>query len=195
MAATVPNGDAITCWGTIINAAWAFVDERAPDARRRVLARLSPETRTVAGGTILASSHYPLKAMVELLEAIDAELGDGNLLLAWEVGRFAAGYEVNLLHKVFLAIGKLEFWFNMAGTMWRTYYSAGHFSADHFTHTGGRTTLRDFNPISKAFCYRFAGWQQRICELAKLKDVRIDHTACVLDGDEACSWEGTWRKD
>jgi hypothetical protein len=192
MAGGLPNADAITCWGTLIKAALAFVDERRRDARRRVIARIGPEGRSVLTGTVLPSSHYPLAVFVELLEAIDAELGRGDLLLCPEIGRFSANYQVNLFHRAFLAIASLDFWFRMAGSMWHTYYNAGTFQADAMHDAGGRVTLTDFNPISKAFCYRFAGWLQRICEMSRLRNVDVRHTACMLDGAPACAWDGTW---
>jgi len=192
MASQLPAADSLTCWGTTIKAALAFVEERQADARRAVIARTGARSREVLGGTVLPSAHYPLRVLVELCEAIDAELGRGDLTLCREIGGHAAGYEVNLLHRVFLTIASLDFWFRMAGSMWRTYYSAGDFRAEFKGTDGGRVTLAAFNPISKAFCARLGGWMERICEMSKYQQISISHTTCLLDGASACTWEGTW---
>ncbi len=193
MAAVLPSPDQETCWGTTIRATLAFLDARStPDKRRAVINRLSQPSRAVITGTVLSSSHYPLRSLVELMEATDAELGRGDLALCWEIGKAAGDYEVNALHRVFLAIASLDFWFRIGGSMWRSYYSHGKMTNEEMGKTGGRAVLSEFNPISKAFCYRFGGWLWRICELAKKQHVSITHTECVLDGHPSCVWVGTW---
>jgi hypothetical protein len=193
MANPLPNPDSLTCWGTTIKATLAFLEERYDQGKRqRVITRLSPASRDVAVGTVLASSHYPLRALVELAEATDAECARGDLSLCAEMGRFACDYEVKTLHRVFLTIASLDYWFRIAGSMWKTYYSAGHMAPENFTSTGGRLRLDEFNPISKAFCYRFGGWAHRICELSRLSGVAIVHSQCLLDGAPACVWDATW---
>ncbi len=193
MANPLPNADSLTCWGTTINATLAFLEEKHGAAKRqRTIARLGAASRDIVAGMVLASSHYPLRALVELLEAADAECGRGDLALCTEIGKFACDYEVKALHRVFLAIANLDYWFRIAGSMWKTYYGCGRMVPQDFTSAGGRLRLDEFNPISKAFCYRFAGWAHRICELSHLRDVGVVHAQCLLDGSDACVWDATW---
>jgi hypothetical protein len=53
--------------------------------------------------------------------------------------------------------------------------------------------VRDFHPISKAFCHDFGGWLWRTAEMSGLADVRVHHEACLLDGAPACVWRAHWR--
>ncbi len=92
---------------------------------------------------------------------------------------------------VFLKMLSLQYWLKMAGATWRMYYSDG-ILVPRIGDNEGDITLSAFNPISKAFCYRFGGWVWHVVELSKHKNVIMKHTACVLDGDPACVWSGTW---
>jgi hypothetical protein len=158
MTAVLPSPDEETCWGTTICATLAFIDtHETPEKRRTVIGRLSPPSRPVVGGTVLSSSHYPLRSLVELMEATDAELGCGDLALCRDMGKAAGDYEVKTLHRVFLAIASLDFWFRIAGSMWRTYHSHGRMTHEDTGKSGARAVLAGFDPISMAFCYRFGG--------------------------------------
>ena len=97
------------------------------------------------------------------------------------------------MHKVFLSIAKLDYWFKMAGVTWKSYYSIGKLHPS-MGATEGEISLTEFNPISKAFCYRFGGWVGKVVELSRFKDVKVTHPRCLLDGHEACVWRATWTK-
>ncbi len=193
MAPTIPSADDMTAKGTILKAAIEYVrDRQGEEGWNRVVDRVGDDTRKVVTGLILPSSRYPLRHVVDVCEGIDRVFGRGDLQLCWEIGRFAAEYEVNMLHKVFLKVARLDYWFRIAGSTWRTYYSHGKLEPQ-IRGQEGTLTLSDFNPISKAICFRFGGWVQRVAQMTTSNPVRMQHTACVLDGADACRWEGSWK--
>jgi hypothetical protein len=189
----VPAVDLMTCKGTTIKAALAFIEHRGVvGLKPRVLARMPEESRRTVSGMVLPTSKLPLQVLVDLCEAIDSEMGCGDLALCWDIGSFAADFEVNLIHKTFLSVLSLDFWFRMASSTWTMYYSRGKLVAEGMSKTGGRLRLDDFDPISKAVCFRFGGWVKRVVELSRLRNVELKHTQCVLDGHSSCVWDGTW---
>ena len=194
MAGTIPPADAMTVKGTVLKAAAEYVRHRADDdGWARVVEAVDQDTRKIVSGLLLPSSRYPLQHLVAVCEATDRIFGRGDLRLCWEIGEFAADYEVNMLHKVFLRVASLDYWFRIAGSAWRSYYSHGTLRPS--VHgTSGTLTLSDFNPISKAVCYRFGGWVRRVVEMTNASGVTMQHTACVLDGADACVWQGSWRR-
>ena len=190
----LPAADSITAKGSIFKSTLAFVEERyGKEGLARVLAAVDPDTRRLASSMILSAVRYPLRHAVELAKVIDALYGLGNLELCWEIGKFAAQYEVGLFHKAVLQIGRIDYFFRMAKATWGFYYSAGQLQVEGSTESWATISLREFNPISKAICYRVGGWMHRTCELFGKEDVSIIHTTCVLDGDDACVWEGRWH--
>ena len=189
----LPAADEMTCKGTTIKAGLAFIDQRGVvGTRARVLARMPETSRKVVSGMVLPTSRLPLQVLADLCVATDAEMGQGDLSLCWEIGSFSADFEVNMIHKMFLSVMSLDYWFRLAGSTWTMYYSRGRLVAEKMTRTDGTLRLFEFDPVSKAVCYRFGGWVKRVVQLSRLKNVDIRHTECVLDGRPACVWEGTW---
>jgi hypothetical protein len=188
----LPDPEAITGKGTTLKAALAYVEaEHGETGLDRLRAALGDDTRTLVSGLVLPSAKIPIPRLVEVYEAIDRVFGRGDLTLCWDIGRFAGEFEVNMLHKVFLQIAKIDYWLKLAGASWRHYYSAGTLSHD-VEREHGWVSLSDFNPVSKAFCFRFGGWLHRILELSRFSDVEVSHPECLLDGKPACIWRGTW---
>lgn len=188
------SGEGITGKGTSLTAAMAFVEERfGRDGVERLKTELAEDHPNVSKGIILASSRYPLRDLVGVFEGIDRVFGRGDFDLCFELGRFTADYQVKLAHKVFLKVGKLDYWFKLTGSTWRSYYSAGTMTP-FLESESGSLTLSEFDPISKAFCLRFSGWATRIVEMSGLSNIDVRHPECVLDGAPACVWKATWKK-
>jgi len=190
---TLPLAETITAKGTIIKTSLAYVEERhGTDALKRVIAELDPATRSLVSGMILSSGHYPVPVVGALLTTIDRVLGRGDLALCWEVGKFAGEYEVTMFHKAVFQLGKLEYFLKVASVTWGFYYSGGTIRVAETSPTGIRISLKDFNPSSKAVCFRTGGWMWRTAELCGKKNVGMRHNACVLDGQPTCEWTATF---
>jgi len=188
----LPDSSMISAKGTTLKAALAFIDSRwGQSGIDRVLAELDKETKELLTGLFLPSTRYPVQHLVNLCETIDRVHGRGDLNLCWDIGKYSGEFEIKLLHRVFLKMLSLQYWMKMAGATWRMYYSAGNL-VPRMSELEGDITLSNFNPISKAFCYRFGGWVWRVVEISKHQNVQMKHTACVLDGAPACVWSGTW---
>ena len=168
----LPDPDTITAKGTTLKAALAFVESRWGQAGLdRLTDALDEETRSWVSGLVLPATRYPLERFVRVYEAVDREFGRGE---------------------VFLKIATVEYWFKVAGMTWKSYYSRGTLTPE-IGSGEGRLELTDFNPVSKAFCYRFGGWVEHVLGLSKLRDVRVTHPECLLDGHPACVWQAGWQ--
>jgi hypothetical protein len=190
----LPDPARIESKGFTLQGALAYVEERHGEAgRARVLAALDDEARTVLSGHVLASSWYPFRVQVAIYEAVDRLWGTGDFALCWQIGRFTAEYEATTIHKLFLKLARLDTWLKVAGTMWSRYYSAGRLEPGEFTDGGGELRVRDFNPISRAFCHDLGGWFWRTAEMSGKKGVEVRHERCLLAGDDACLYHASWR--
>lgn len=192
--AELPDPSRIESKGFTLLSALAFVEARwgAP-GRQRLLAALDEPSRRVLAGHVLASGWYPFAVQVAIYEAVDREWGRGDHALCWEIGRFTAEHEASTIHKLFLKIARIDTWLRAAGAMWGRYYSAGTLELGEFVEGSGEVRIRDFHPISKAFCHDFGGWLWRTAEMSNLRDVHIAHDDCLLDGADACRYRATWR--
>ena len=190
----LPDPSLITGKGTTLKAALEYVEAQWGRAGlERLTAALDASGQGIVTGMVLPSKRYPLPQLVAVFEAVDRVFGRGDLALCWEIGRFAGDYEVKLLHKAFLTVAKLEYRMKMAGVTWGMYYNMGKLRP-RIGALEGDMSLTEFNPISKAFCYRFGGWLGKVVELSKFNNVKMTHPKCVLDGHDECRWHGTWTK-
>lgn len=166
-----------------------FGRERVPE----VLALMEEEPRKVLSGVFAPSSWYPLAYQVRLSEAIDKVCGKGDLQLCWDIGRFTAEFELSTIHQIFLKLGTPHQLLKMGGMMWGRYYNSGKLEVAATGKNEAAGFVRDFNPISRAFCMDFAGWMERTLELTGARKVAIRHTACRLEHAPACKYEGSWE--
>jgi hypothetical protein len=181
--------------GFTIKGALAFVEKNHGAAgKARVLQALDPEDREVASRLILSSEWVPFKTQVALYEAIDKTFGKGDFLLCRDIGRFTSEYELTTINMIFLKLGKLEHWFRAASLMWGRYYSEGSLEVGNFEKGGGSVVIRDFDPISDAFCRDFSGWLERTVELSGHQNVSMAHPQCVLSGQTHCEFRAWWEE-
>lgn len=171
--------------GTALRARLRYVEERGPEgAYRRFLDALSPETRAVVDGRVLASGWYPFAVFVEICEVIDAQLGRGDLALCLELGRYGCDANLPTLYKIFFRMADVLYIVKRAAAAWRVNYDEGTMSVvgsgDHVVR------LRMEVPTPhRAHCLSVRGWIVRAGELSGAKDVRVDET-CRLVGDAHC---------
>ena len=191
----LPDVDAIKSKGFTITGALVFVDQKhGPQARTKVIAALDPDTRRLVERSVLASEWVPLRSQVALYEAIDRTLGAGDFKLCFEIGRFTCDHEMTTINRIFLKFGSLEKWMRLASAMWSRYYNTGRLEVEGFTKEEGTIVIRDFNPISKAFCSDFAGWLHRTSEVGGARNVTMGHPDCLLDGAPGCRYVGRWER-
>ena len=190
--ATVP-GDQTKSKGFTVRGALAYVESRhGAEGKAKLLPALDAETRGFAERIVLSSEWVPFRVQVHLYEAIDRVFGNGDFALCWQVGRFTSEYEMSTINQLFLKLGKLEHWMRAAGLMWNRYYSSGKLDVGEFTKKSGTLFVRDFDPISRAFCMDLAGWFERTAELSGERDLRLVHSECVLAGGKDCVYQASW---
>ena len=189
----LPDPARIQSKGFTLQSALAWVDEKhGADGRARLLAALDDEARAILSGHVLASAWYPFRVQVGIYEAADRLWGAGDQALCWQIGRFTAEYEATTIHKLFLKLARLDTWLKVAGTMWGRYYSAGRLEVGEFGDGRGEIEVRDFHPISRAFCHDLGGWFWRTAEMSGMKGVEVRHESCLLAGDAVCRYRATW---
>jgi hypothetical protein len=195
MPSSLPAADTIQCKGFTLKSLLAFVDHRWGDeGRSRLSLGLEPELQALTHQAILPGSWYPFTSLVALSVATDRVFGRGDLQLCWEIGRFTSELELNTVHKIFLRVTSFPMWLKTSGIMWGRYYSAGKFELESHEKGKASALLRDFNPVSEAFCTQFSGWMERTMELSGLSRPQVFHPSCVLDGALACRFTGSWEE-
>ncbi len=192
MTASVPGNQAKSKGLTVLGAL-AFVQSRwGAEGKAKLLPALDDETRAAAGRVLLSSEWLPFPVQVHMYEGIDRVFGKGDYALCRDIGRFTSEYEMSTINQLFLKLGKLEHWMRAASLMWNRYYKPGSLEVGDFTKKSGILIIHDWDPISRAFCLDLCGWFERTAELSGEKDVRLEHSECVLQGGRDCVYRASW---
>ncbi|MEO6324054.1 MAG: hypothetical protein ABIT01_07910 [Thermoanaerobaculia bacterium] len=189
----LPPASTVKSKGFTVKGALAYVDATyGPAGHDRLIAALPHATRVTAERTILSSEWLPFQTQVDFYETIDKVFGKGDFALCRDIGRYTSESELSTINRIFLKLGQIELWMRCAGMMWKQYYSAGQLDVEDFAKGRGTIVIRNFHPISRAFCNDLSGWLERTLELSGETGVVVKHPECVLKGDDACYHRGTW---
>ena len=189
----LPSPDSVKSKGFTVKGALAFVEATYGSAgTQKVIATLPAASRAVADRAILSSEWLPFQTQVDFYEAIDRVFGKGDFELCRQIGRYTSESELSTINRIFLKLGNIELWMRCAGMMWKQYYSAGQLDVADFASGRGTIVIRNFHPISRAFCNDLSGWLERTLELSGETSVVVEHPECVLKGSDACYHRGTW---
>lgn len=166
-------------------------------AFERVLALLDPENAERVRAGVMAHHWYPLDLYIQLSRSIDRVLGNGDLKLVWELGRYSAEESLQGIYKVFLSIASPEFIVSSAATIWKQYYDTASLKvvkegvADERKHV--RMTVLGFQQEDDAIWLSIGGWVERTLQLSGGKKVKVDLVRTGLRAgvncEFACSWE------
>lgn len=179
--------------GTAIRGALKFVKNAdgsvsIPD----VIAALPDDVRPVFDQRILASEWYPYPAYAELLREIDGALGQGDLRLMPELGRFLAEQDVQGVLRIIASFSSVESLVSKGEWFWSRYCDTGRSIVLESDAGKAIMALQDFPNVAIHHCHAITGWLGGLAERVGGKSVRSVQTRCVHRGDTRCQWEATW---
>jgi hypothetical protein len=183
---------AIRANGTVFKSMYMFAARNfGEEAVQRCLYALPPRDRELLTGAS-AVGWYPVAAVFRFLRAVDSNCGSGDLKLCHDVGRFAADWQLNSFHKIFLRFKSPAWLFDKGTRLFNQYYDGGRFeiAAPQPGRISGR--LHDFI-ADEAFCARERGWIERAIELTGGRGASVTEPRCRNKGDSFCEYVATFR--
>jgi len=178
--------------GTLFLSAKLYADkELGADAVQDAMAQLSDADRELLDA-VVAVGWYPLEPIMRFHHILDRDYGRGDLSLCYEIGRFAAAWQLNAFHKFVLKFKQPRWMLQKASSLWSTYHDSGRWEVGEPEPGMMRGCLYDFAIVDPAFCKREMGWFARAIELTGGKLLTIDEPRCRSRGDEWCEYVGHW---
>ncbi|MBN1954021.1 MAG: hypothetical protein JW900_03120 [Anaerolineae bacterium] len=177
--------------GTAAYATPEFVRHHFPDRYDEWFAMLSPQCREIMEGA-LAYNWYPVyEALVEPTEKVAQLFYDGDTKCAWEMGRFSAEYALTGIYKFFVKIGSPGFILSRASQIFSTYYDQGEMK---IVERSGRNavaqmTQSESHPIMEL---RVGGWIERALEIGGSREVTVEISQAVSQGDPVTEFRVAW---
>ncbi len=179
--------------GTALQSSLRYVRERFGEAAvHGVLGKLPPGHVEILRGTILASSWYPLAALLAFMTEAERQLAPQEPDLLFQMGKASCDHGVTGVYKVFFKVGSPEFVVSRAARVFSSYYDSGELRVVESRDGYAAVEIGGLEPVAPQLCARFYGWMHRTLELAGARNLRSSHSACVHRGDALCRFEGTW---
>ena len=176
----------------LLNAA-AWVSEKfGLDVLPRVLASCSPAVRDRCA-TATASDWIPMTEFVELLTAVDRQLGAGDGKMAEEIGAMSA--RVNLRHlglRLAFFLARPEFLMRRVAGVWRQYNDEGEMLVLSFNEGEMHAELRGLQAPDWFLCCSVTGWLHEAGVATRMKELVSRHTQCRAKSAPRCLWELRW---
>jgi predicted hydrocarbon binding protein len=157
-----------------------------------LVATLPQAEREVFTRPIVTSDWYPYPAFVALVRAVDRKQGKGDLAVARELGRQAAGRDLGTTFRIISAMASVKFLLERGNLFWSKYCDQGRMVVDAHEPNTFRGRLQDFPDIDEAHCALIEGWLEGLGIALGAIGMTTRQAACVHRGDPACEFEGRW---
>lgn len=178
--------------GSAVTSRIRFVRDRGgEDAIAKLRAALSPESRSLIELGILPHAWVPFELFVDVNVAADRVLGDGDLGLVREMGKFGAKLNLPTLYRIFYRIGSLPFVLRKAGRLWEVHYDSGRLDVE----TGddwATLAICEFATPHRAHCLSVLGWAEAAGELSGVKVLEARELSCRTHGAQRCELHLRW---
>jgi hypothetical protein len=161
-------------------------------AREAVLARLSPEERTLID-TAVVTDDVPFHVALSLWRSADKELADIDPYWAERAGAEAIRVRGMQLYAGLIQKPTPDDFLAQHISLFQRYYRPGDIKV---TERGtGRATVRmiGFEAGDRLFCRRLTGGWLAGIEIAGAREPQVTHARCALEGDLFCEWEVRWK--
>ena len=167
-----------------------FVRTYGNDAWPRVIAELQPSTRECATAGFLETQWYPYEMLIDLSATADRVLGNGDMNLCHEMGRFSCDFTLTTIHRLLLKFGNLGHLVDRAATAWRSQFDAGEVIVHERHRDLYVFEVRGIDTPHRAHCSAITGWMLRAAELSGDEDFQCEEK-CRANGDPYCMWTFT----
>jgi hypothetical protein len=184
--------EAVQVCGNVLRARALFVRSRGDQAWAQVMAALMPETREAATEGFLETRWYPYETLIDLSSTTDRVLGEGDLKLCEQMGRFSCEMTLTTMFRLLLKFGNVGHLVERSATAWRKQFNTGEIIVHQKHRDLYVFEVRGVPNPHRAHCAAITGWMVRAAELSGEDDFEYEEKCRAL-GDPYCMWTFTRR--
>lgn len=166
---------------------------KGEEAVRQVSEALPEDLRRTMEEGFLETRWYPFSFFIQLNETIDRILGNGDLALAYEMGRFNCDANLGTAMRLLFKFGDIGWLLERSTEAWHMQFDEGKLVVVR-REPGVEVTieLRDHPEPHRANCLAIKGFMIRAAEVAGEDHFECEELCCSL-GDPVCRWTFTWH--
>ncbi|MDY0297609.1 MAG: hypothetical protein RB296_09860 [Acidobacteriota bacterium] len=182
--------------GSLIATIPQFVKTKfGQDGYEKWLDTLSGDARLLFEFKIKENEWYDLRScMLEPVAFIAQLFYQWNLeKTGWEMGRFSLDHGFKGLYRMFLKVGKPEFFVGKGPVFVSSYYRPAKIVVPVNERGNATVRITEFPDIDKTVEYRIGGWMQRGLELNGCRDVNVEMVRSLMRGDPYTEYHITYK--
>jgi hypothetical protein len=179
--------------GSLLRGALKFIKHaQVPGGIPAVLATLPPGPAATFASPLLASEWYPYDAYRELLRAIDATAGRGDLAAMATLGRFTARQDLAGVFRVISVLASIPRILQSSSIFWSRYCDAGAFEILDLADDRGTGRITGFPEIAPEHEAMLVGWIEGMGLAAGARTANVELACSVHRGDPHTEYRMRW---
>jgi hypothetical protein len=179
--------------GSLLRGALKFIKHaQVPGGIPAVLATLPASPAVTFASPLLASEWYPYDAYRELLRAIDATAGRGDLAVMATLGRFTARQDLAGVFRVISVLASIPRILQSSSIFWSRYCDAGAFEILDLADDRGTGRITGFPEIAPEHEAMLVGWIEGMGLAAGARTANVELACSVHRGDPHTEYRMRW---
>jgi hypothetical protein len=183
--------------GTALAVLPIFIESKfGKDGLDKWLESLNSEAAALYKNTnsIKINQWYPIKeSYLEPTAAMCELFYNNDPQGAWEVGRFSADFALKGVYKAFVKMTSVSFFIKRASLLMTTYYQPSKMELQSSTYSQAVLHMTEFPEAHRLIESRIGGWVQRALEIHGCKEVAVDITRSLANGDPLTEMILNWK--
>lgn len=181
--------------GEAVKAFKQFVEDKfGEEGLKQWMNALNEKQKKVYNSMIFSSEWYSLKDIIidPANIAFDMFYDGDRKKGGWENGYFNANMTLKGVYKIFVKVATPEFLMKKAATIMSTFYEPCKMEIAEIDKTHVLLRITEFSEIEEAIETTISGWAQRALEICGAKNINIEITSSLSNGDSYTEYKMNW---
>ncbi|MGC4114509.1 MAG: hypothetical protein QM765_07835 [Myxococcales bacterium] len=139
-----------------------------------------------------ACDWYELAPVVEIEHALVNKFFNGDITAVAQLGEFDAVESISRIYRILFRFLDPATLVKKSSQLWSRYYDRGELKVDQLGPRRLAVHVTGHAPRELIHCHEFRGGLLGCIRVCGFDTGRVEHSACVLSGAPACTYELTW---
>jgi hypothetical protein len=158
-----------------------FRHAASPELRRFLVANADPK-----GGWV------DFELFIQATVLVDSLFGEGDLELAWDIGRFASNHAVGVWKRLIMRHVRPATLLGLTAGVWSHHYDGGRLLSRSLGTHGLHITIADFPRPHRAHCLSIGGWMEGSLLMGPRRNTSVRESSCRARGESTCDFQLSW---
>lgn len=181
--------------GTILTSVQGFIKENFPNRYQEWIDKLSQDSNGLFTKSIMATEWYDYQAgLVQPTQLAASMFYNSDIKkTSWEIGRYSAEVGLKGIYKVFVLIATPQFIMKRGGKILASFYQPSVLETGNERPKGVDIFVTEFSDPTEVAENRIAGWMEKALEICGVKNITIEVTNSLLNGDDKTVYVVNWE--